>query len=140
MSSAARLRGDGGTSIVPASHKARLLHPAIAAYPTPQDAWDAGVNGQDTAGMCEVNMKAGDALMFSDALCHGSVPRINPGERRIMVYRYSPQLLADRMGYLPSDEFLAKLTDSQRKIVQPVTPKGRPGRTLTFSKGTGYGG
>ena len=130
--------GDGGTSLVPASHKARLMHPVHGERRN--SAWGKGISGKETIGMCEVNMKAGDAIMFTDGICHGSVPRSNPGERRIMVYRYSPHLLANRMGYVPSEEFLAKLTESQRKIVQPITPKGRPGRTLTFTKGSGVGG
>lgn len=128
--------GDGGTSLVPASHKARFPHPVN----TKGNAWSQGVGGHETIGMCEVNMKAGDAVMFTDGICHGSVPRINDGERRIMVYRYSPHLLANRMNYIPSDEFMAKLTDAQRAIIQPVLPKGRPGRTLTFEQGTGVGG
>ncbi|MEL7240311.1 MAG: phytanoyl-CoA dioxygenase family protein, partial [Planctomycetota bacterium] len=109
--------GDGGTSLVPASHKACFEHPAVVAHGGGGKAWDAGLSGEDTIGMCEVNMKAGDAVMFTDALCHGSVPRTNDGERRIMVYRYSPHLLANRMNYIPSEEFLAKLTESQRAIV-----------------------
>lgn len=132
--------GDGGTSLIPASHKSKMEHPAVTELGGQDKAWGAQLNGESTAGMCEVNMKAGDAVMFSDGLCHGSVPRTNPGERRIMVYRYSPHLLANRMGYIPSEEFLAKLTDRQRDIIQPITPKGRPGRTITFGKGSGVGG
>jgi ectoine hydroxylase-related dioxygenase (phytanoyl-CoA dioxygenase family) len=132
--------GDGGTSLIPASHKARFPHPAVVERGGGSQAWDSGLSGPETIGMCEVNMKAGDALMFTDGICHGSVPRINDGERRIMVYRYSPHLLANRLNYLPSDEFLGKLTDSQRQIVQAVKPKGRPGRTMTFEKGSGVGG
>ncbi len=130
--------GDGGTTLIPGSHKQRLAHPLESE--NGKTMWQQNASGVDTLGMCEVNLQAGDAVMFTDGICHGSMPRVNPGQRRIMVYRYSPQLLANRMNYLPSDEFLAKLTDAQRAIVQPVPPRGRPGRTLTFQKGDGVGG
>ena len=130
--------GDGGTTLIPGSHKQRFPHPLQQEHG--KTMWEQNASGVDTLGMCEVNLKAGDAVMFADGICHGSMPRTNLGERRIMVYRYSPHLLANRMNYLPSDEFLAKLTETQRAIVQPVPPKGRPGRTITFEKGTGTGG
>ena len=130
--------GDGGTTLIPGSHKQRLAHPLVSEHG--KSMWEQNASGVDTLGMCEVNLKAGDAVMFTDGICHGSMPRTNGGERRIMVYRYSPHLLANRMNYLPSDGFLAKLTDAQRAIVQPVPPRGRPGRTLTFTRGTGVGG
>ncbi|BAM03386.1 phytanoyl-CoA dioxygenase family protein [Phycisphaera mikurensis] len=130
--------GDGGTTLIPGSHKQRFGHPL--ATESGKSMWDLGASGVDTLGMCEVNLNAGDAVMFTDGICHGSMPRTNPGERRIMVYRYSPQLLANRLNYIPSDEFLARLTEAQRAIVQPVPPRGRPGRTLTFQKGSGVGG
>ena len=101
--------------------------------------YDQGASGPETLGMCEVNLSAGDAVMFTDGICHGSMPRTNGGERRIMVYRYSPNLLANRFNYVPSEKFLAKLTDAQRAIVQQAPPRGEPGRTLTFEKGAGQG-
>ena len=64
-------------------------------------------------------MKAGDPLLFVDAICHGSATRTNPGERRILVYRYGPSWGNFRYGYQPSPELLARLTPEQRQIVQP---------------------
>lgn len=130
--------GDGGTTLIPGSHHGRFRHPVYDQSPGPEGA--AGRTGPKTLGMREVNMKAGSALMFTDGICHGSMPRVNDGERRILVYRYSPHLLANRMNYIPSDAFLAKLTDAQKAIVQPIPPLGRPGRTLTFEAGEAVGG
>lgn len=115
--------GDGATTIVPGSHKSHLAHP--------HRDWAAGVGGDRATGMQEVHLSAGDALMFTDALCHGSSPRINPGERRVLIYRYAPHLLAPRMNYLPSEELIARLTPERRSIVMPTAPRMRPGRVLT---------
>jgi hypothetical protein len=114
--------GDGATTVVPGSHKSDLSHP--------QRNWDAGVGGDQAIGMCEVHLKAGDAIMFTDGLCHGSLPRTNPGERRVLIYRYAPHLLAPRMNYVPSRELIARLTPQRRAIVMPTAPRMRPGRTL----------
>ena len=130
--------GDGGTTLIPGSHKARVKHPLEAESDKPL--WDLSASGPDTLGMCEVNLKAGDAVMFTDGICHGSMPRTNAGERRIMVYRYSPNLLANRLNYVPREGWLAGLTEAQRAIVQPTPPRSHPGRTLTFERGTGVGG
>lgn len=114
--------GDGATTIVPGSHKSHLAHP--------QRNWPAGVGGDQAVGMHEVHLRAGDALMFTDALCHGSRPRTNPGERRVLIYRYAPHLLASRMNYIPSEELVARLTPQRRSLVMPVAPRMRPGRVL----------
>jgi hypothetical protein len=42
-------------------------------------------------------------------------------------------------GFIPSDDFIGKLTDAQKQIIQPIAPKGRPGRTITFERGGGVG-
>jgi hypothetical protein len=115
--------GDGATTIVPGSHKSHEPHP--------HRDWDAGIGGDRAAGMQEVHLSAGDAIMFTDGLCHGSMPRTNPGERRVLIYRYAPHLLAPRLNYLPSEELIARLTPERRSIVMPVPPRMRPGRVLT---------
>lgn len=114
--------GDGATTVVPGSHKSDLSHP--------QRNWDAGIGGDQAIGMREVHLNAGDALMFTDGLCHGSLPRINSGERRVLIYRYAPHLLAPRMNYIPSEELIARLTPRRRAVVMPTAPRLRPGRAL----------
>lgn len=114
--------GDGATTVVPGSHKASGAHP--------HRDWSAGNGGDQAIAMQEVHLRAGDALMFTDGLCHGSMPRTNPGERRVLIYRYAPHLLAPRLNYLPSDELIERLTPERRAIVLPTPPRMRPGRTL----------
>ncbi|MGW0230918.1 phytanoyl-CoA dioxygenase family protein [Actinopolymorpha singaporensis] len=114
--------GDGATTIVPGSHKAHSVHP--------HSNWSAGHSADQAIGMREVHLRAGDAVMFTDGICHGSMPRTNPGERRVLIYRYAPHLLAPRMNYLPSEELMARLSPARRAIVMPTAPRMRPGRTL----------
>lgn len=114
--------GDGATTVVPGSHKSHVGHP--------HRDWEAGVGGDRAIGMNEIHLKAGDALMFTDAICHGAMPRTNPGERRVLIYRYVPHLLAPRLNYVPSEELIARLTPQRRSIVMPIPPRLRPGRVL----------
>jgi hypothetical protein len=65
-------------------------------------------------------LKKGDALCFVDGICHGASPRMNPGERRVVIYRYGVSWGSTRHGYRYSEEFINRLTPSRRKIMQPV--------------------
>ncbi len=108
--------GDGATMVIPGSHKANFNHPHFEKH---------RIGGQESSvdhvvGAVEVQMKAGDALLFVDALSHGSARRTNAGERRIIVYRYGPSWGNFRHGYQPSPELLARLTPERRQIVQPL--------------------
>ena len=74
-------------------------------------------------GAIEVHLRAGDALMFVDAICHGATNRINPGERRVAIYRYGPSWGRTRHGFVYSDALLERVTPAQRKILQPMAPR-----------------
>ena len=113
--------GDGPTVIIPGSHKSDFPHPMQKA--------SAGIThspGEMIEGTMEVYLKAGDALLFNDCLCHGSAERKNPGERRMIIFRYLPSMYAHRFAYVPSEELLSRLTPEQRAIVQPITPRRPP--------------
>ena len=106
--------GDGGTMLIPASHKSNFEHPYMDRYKMAKDA-----SGDNAEAAIEVYMKAGDALLFTDAITHGSAKRVNPGIRRVAVYRYGPSWGNFRFGYQPSPELLERLTPERRQIVQP---------------------
>src|SRR5690606_8810357 len=74
---------------------------------------------ENVTGAIQVYMKPGDALLFVDAISHGSAERTNPGERRTIVYRYGPGWGNFRHGYQVSPELVARLTPERRRIVQP---------------------
>jgi ectoine hydroxylase-related dioxygenase (phytanoyl-CoA dioxygenase family) len=105
--------GDGATMIVPGSHKANLPHP--------QARGDAAMD--DIAEAREVHLRKGDALMFVDGLSHGGSSRTNPGERRVVIYRYGPAWGSTRYGYRYSDDLLTRLTPERRAILQPIAPR-----------------
>ena len=109
--------GDGGTMLIPGSHKSNFRHPEMDQAKMGKDRSVDGVTGA-----VEVYMKAGDALLFVDGISHGSAMRKNEGLRRIAVYRYGPSWTNFRHGYQPSPELLARLTPQRRKIVQPQIP------------------
>lgn len=114
--------GDGGTMVIPGSHKSNLPNPAPEAKWGKEQVESMG----SEAGAIEVHLKAGDALLFVDSLAHGSAERVNPGQRRVVIYRYSPSWTVSRFGYEPSSALLARLTLFQSKIVQPQAVRRPP--------------
>jgi hypothetical protein len=120
--------GDGCTVVVPGSHRSHIPHPhyddegadehKVVNYSGP---------ATDAENMVELHLAAGDALMFTDGCVHGSSARKNPGERRILLYRYCPAWVSTRWNYLASPELLSRLTEARRLIVQPVKPRLTPG-------------
>jgi len=109
--------GDGTTMVVPGSHKANFQHPEFAKY----SMGSAHPSVEHVTGAIQVHMKPGDALLFVDAISHGSAERTNPGERRTIVYRYGPGWGNFRHGYQVSPELVERLTPERRRIVQPQT-------------------
>lgn len=114
--------GDGGTMVIPGSHKANFDHPQFGEKRMKDDEV-ASVDG--TEGAIEVHLKKGDCLLFVDATSHGSALRVNPGQRRIMVYRYGPSWGNFRLPVYPSRQLLERLTPPRRKIVLPQQPLRR---------------
>jgi hypothetical protein len=124
--------GDGATMVIPGSHKSNIVHPEFL-NPKRGDEWQEGKGGSvdGVAGAQEVHMKAGDAIVFVDATCHGSAKRANPGERKISVYRYGSSWNRTRWGYHASPEILARVNPFAKKMINPqeyVRPPGTPTR------------
>lgn len=110
--------GDGATMVVPASHKAHFPHPDHAKYKMR----GAESSVDKVEGAIEIQMDAGDALLFVDALSHGSAERVNPGDRRIIVFRYGPSWGSFRHGYQVSPALIERLTPERRQIARPQEP------------------
>jgi len=108
--------GDGGTVIIPSSHKSNLRHPEFDKHVMKKGKVTSADN---MTASKEIYLKAGDGLLFVDSLCHGSAKRKNSGERRIVVYRYGPSWGFFRHSYRPSRDLLSRLTKLQQKIVMP---------------------
>lgn len=111
--------GDGATRVLPGSHKSNIAHPIFArSFDEQREEEDEAVEGA-----IEVHLQAGDALLFVDAIAHGAARRTNPGDRRVVIYRYGPSWGTTRHGFRYSDELLARLTPARRRILQPIPPR-----------------
>ena len=107
--------GDGGTMVIPGSHKANFPHPG---KPEGRGRMD------QVEGAIEVELNAGDVLLFCDGIAHGGSSRTTTdGERRVVIYRYGPAWGSTRHGYSYSPELLDRVTPAQRDILQPVRPR-----------------
>ena len=105
--------------VVPGSHKSNFPLPEArylddAGNPVPMD---------HTPGAIEVHLKQGDALLFCDGISHGASSRSNPGERRVVIYRYGVSWGSTRYGYRYSPELLDRLTPERRAILEPIKPR-----------------
>jgi len=108
--------GDGGTVVIPSSHKANFKHPEFDKNKMFKDKLS---HADLMTASKEIYLKAGDGLLFVDSLCHGSAKRVNKGERRVVIYRYGPSWGFFRHPYRPSKKLLKNLSKFQRQIVMP---------------------
>jgi ectoine hydroxylase-related dioxygenase (phytanoyl-CoA dioxygenase family) len=100
--------GDGGFACVPGSHK--------SAFRTP----DQIVDWTDRSHTATIPMRAGDALIFTEAMCHGSAPWTAAHPRISLLYKFSPGNSAWGAfddGW-PAD-VVENCTQRQREILEP---------------------
>jgi hypothetical protein len=97
-------QGAGGFVVIPGSHKSNFPYavPDLSAI-------------ADTYGYQPV-CKAGDVILFSEAVLHGAMVRNAPSERRVVLMRFSPPTCAFARGYLQPHDFLDLLTPAQRAV------------------------
>ena len=101
--------GDGGLALIPGSHKGNY------ACPQPVRKWEAH---QDVVK--QVTCKAGDVVIFTEAVTHGTIPWSADHDRRSVLFRMSPGNLAYAKGYNPWPEsMLEGLTPQQRAVLEP---------------------
>jgi ectoine hydroxylase-related dioxygenase (phytanoyl-CoA dioxygenase family) len=109
--------GDGGFMCIPGSHKSTF------SCPRELRRLECG------AGFIrEVPVPAGSAILFTEALIHGTLPWTAPYPRRTVFVRYSPGAMAFRddpmpMGY---ESFADELTPLQRAVLEPPHHRDRP--------------
>ncbi|NOK18520.1 phytanoyl-CoA dioxygenase family protein [Corallococcus carmarthensis] len=115
--------GEGGFGCVPGSHKSN--------YPFP-DAWR---NLEELQHPCvsAVAAPAGTAIIFTEALTHGTLPWRGKADRRTLFYKYSPPAISWSAHYYDANEF-DDLTVRQRAILEG--PNARyGGRKLPYIVG-----
>ena len=120
--------GSGATMVIPGSHKSNMIHPDLD-ITDGMKRWQHGGSVEGTPGAIEVYLNAGDAVLFVDATAHGSAKRIDPGERRISVFRYVTAWSVNRWGYEASPELVKRLNPFASKIVMPYNPRHAPSRS-----------
>lgn len=113
---------DGGTVVIPGSHKVTDLHPRLEVELAPRREMPGGT----AFGMEEVHLKAGDALFFTDSISHGSAERTNEGHRRTVLYRYSPRFLRSRFNYAMSESLRERLTPERLEMMDPIERRSPP--------------
>lgn len=109
-------RGDGGFACVPGSHKSHFVN----ALPP-----DVRRFERVPEYVTQPPVEAGDALFFTEALIHGTMPWRAAHERRALLYKYSPGHSAWSQKYYDPDTF-ETLTDQQRRILAPPSVGSRP--------------
>jgi len=114
--------GDGGFGCVPGSHKAN--------FPLPP-----GWHNLDRPGdhVRAVAAPAGSAVIFTEALTHGTLPWRGAQERRTVFYKYSPRSISWAATYYDQRRFPG-LSPRQHAMLEP--PNARfPGRKVGIGHG-----
>ena len=99
--------GDGGFACVPGSHKTNFpaaMPPEVRSFERP-----AHYVVQPAA-------RAGDALFFTEALIHGTMPWRAPHQRRTLLYKYSPGHSTWAKEFYDFAEY-GELTERQKRVM-----------------------
>jgi hypothetical protein len=97
--------GDGGFACVPGSHKSSFRRPSI---------------GLGHPLVTEVSLAAGDVVVFTEALTHGTLTWKAAHQRRTLLYKYSPGSSSWSNDHQPPPGLdLTTLTPRQRRLFQP---------------------
>ena len=101
--------GDGGVAVIPGSHKANL------ACPRSMIKWE-----KHQEHVLEVNGKAGDAIIFTETLTHGTLPWTAAHERRALLYKFSPGTLSYGSGAHQTaySDYIEDMTEEERAVME----------------------
>ena len=108
--------GDGGFCCVPGSHKSNF----VASLPQ-----DVREYRRMPHYVVQPRVDAGDAIIFTEALIHGTVPWNADHERLVLLYKYSPGHSAWMGNYYDLSKY-TDLTEQQKRILTPPSVGERP--------------
>jgi hypothetical protein len=110
--------GDGGFAAAPGSHKANYALP---------EAWKELDVDPPRPFVTPVTGPAGTAIIFTEALSHGTLPWRGAGERRTVFLKYNPHPVAWAATFYDPTRW-PDLTDRQRAILESPNARyqGRP--------------
>jgi hypothetical protein len=97
--------GDGGFACIPGSHRSSFTMPAEVHL--------------DHDLVVEVALDAGDVVLFSEALTHGTLPWRGLVERRSILMKYSPGNSSWAKDPACSPRAMRKMTERQKRLCQP---------------------
>ena len=102
--------GDGGLAVIPGSHKANFHCPQSMRR-----------GEQYKRYVVDVNAKAGDAVIFTEALTHGTLPWKAKHQRRALLYKFSPGYQAFSGGAHEKlfPDYILDMTEEQRAVMEP---------------------
>jgi hypothetical protein len=108
--------GDGGFCCIPGSHKSNF----IGSLPR-----DVRTYRRTPHYVVQPAVEPGDAIIFTEALIHGTLPWTAEHERLAVIYKYSPGHSA-WMGTYYDPAAYSDLTTQQRRILAPPSVGERP--------------
>jgi hypothetical protein len=97
---------DGGTAVIPGSHKVTWPEAAIV---------EAAM--ADERLIHQITAKAGDVLLFPESLIHSTTAIRNHRERVVLISGYAPTMMREWTGHEVSPEFAASLPAGMRSII-----------------------
>ena len=107
--------GDGGFACVPGSHKVN--------FPLPPEWRTSHTQEEMPECVARVAGEAGDAIIFTEACAHGTVPWKGNGERRTIFFKYCPHAVAWSPCYYNADRY-GELSENQRDMLMPPSAYG----------------
>ena len=107
--------GDGGFACVPGSHKVNFQLPPEWKISKTQEEMPECVD--------RVAAQSGDAIIFTEACAHGTVPWKGNRERRTVFYKYCPHAVAWSPCYYNADRY-GELSERQRDMLMPPSAYG----------------
>jgi hypothetical protein len=108
--------GDGGFACVPGSHKSNF----VANMPDKVRSFE-----EPAHYVSQPPVQAGDLIIFTEALVHGTQPWKGTQDRRSLLIKYSPGHSSWASTYYNADEYPG-ITDQQRRIMLPPAIGSRP--------------
>jgi phytanoyl-CoA dioxygenase PhyH len=108
--------GDGGFCCIPGSHKSHFAGSLAA---------DVRNYRRRPHYVVQPPLEAGDAVIFTEALIHGTAPWNATHQRRVLLYKYSPGHSAWMNEYYDVNEYPG-LTEQQKRILAPPSVGDRP--------------
>lgn len=106
--------GDGGFCVIPGSHKSN--------FPVPAEI--RGIT-DETPPVVHVPMRAGDVVIFTEAVTHGSIAWSASHDRRALLYKYAPGYMQwERQSPWASMDH--PWTERQRRLLTAPYAGGRP--------------